>query len=691
MKAELTPNQELDLETLCVSITERAPLPMASVEGATRIVRYGNPAFCQLMGQPLDQLVGKSFDELLPAKDRCVTLLERVFRTGRPESYTEQDASKPHPVFWSYTIWPVEAEEGLIGVMIQVTETAKLHGETVAMNEALVIGSVRQHELAAEAEDFNRLLRAEIQERIWAEEALRASEERFRVLFDFGPVAICSCDKRGVIQDYNQRASELWGRDPRRGHDGERFAEAIPLCDGNGRLLPDPESPIIEVLTGRAFLKDENVFIQRPDGTRIAAVATFVPMKDRQGEIVGAITAFYDVTERRLLEQSLIGRAEDLVRADRSKNEFLAMLAHELRNPLAPLRNVAEILQVADVTVEAREQAQGILLRQIENMSRMVDDLLDVSRITHGKVHLRKEVVRLDEVTTAAAAVATPGMEARRQKLSISLPASPIYLSADATRLEQVLANLLGNASKYSDMEAHISLSAEVDHPAGEEASQVILRVRDNGLGIASDMLPYIYDLFVQSPRALDRPYGGLGVGLTLVQRLVQLHGGSVEAHSEGLGRGSEFVVRLPILSAAPAASSASPPTAPTRESRLRILIVDDNADSARSMSSLQRLRGHETRMAFSGPEAVTVAAEFSPELVLLDIGLPGIDGFEVARRLRAMPKTADALIVAMTGYGSEEDRATAKEAGFDEYLVKPINLDFLRDWLRRRSADPSR
>ena len=337
----------------------------------------------------------------------------------------------------------------------------------------------------------------------------------------------------------------------------------------------------------------------------------------------------------------------------------------------------------------------------------MIDDLLDVSRITEGKIELRLRPVALADILTAAASVARSGITARRQELTISLPDTPIFLNADATRLDQVFGNLLGNACKYSDPGCHIWLSAEVAPAAGSsfssepghqegrgpegdegsvpEPQEVIVRVRDDGMGIAADLLPHIFDLFVQSTRALDRAHGGLGIGLTLVQRLVKLHGGSVEARSDGIGHGSEFIVRLPIIPV-PVAIPPPPvltPSAP--ETSRRMLIVDDNEDSARSMEMLQRRRNYETRTAFTGPDAVAAAAEFAPEVVLLDLGLPGMDGFEVARRLRAMPTLAGAFLIAMSGYGSDKDRAEARDAGFDEYLIKPINLDLLRERLRSR------
>jgi two-component system CheB/CheR fusion protein len=389
------------------------------------------------------------------------------------------------------------------------------------------------------------------------------------------------------------------------------------------------------------------------------------------------VLAIEDITDRRAHEATLAERASDLLRADRSKDEFLAMLAHELRNPLAPLRNAAAILQAPGADDDACRQAQSIMARQIGNMTRMIDDLLDVSQITEGKIVLRKEVVSLETVFDAAASIAGPGIAARGQELTVTLPDEPVFLNGDAPRLDQIFGNLLGNACKYSERGGKISLRAE------RGPGEVIVRVRDDGNGIAPELLPYIFDLFMQATRASDRSYGGLGIGLTVVQRLVALHGGTVEARSAGAGHGSEFVVRLPAISGRVALPA--PPAASGNERSFRMLIVDDNVDAAETMALFQGIRGHQTRTAHTGPDAIELAASFLPEVVLLDIGLPGMDGYEVARKLRTMPELDGAFLVAMTGYGSVEDRACAKEAGFDRHLVKPADLDVLRGWLRSK------
>jgi len=392
---------------------------------------------------------------------------------------------------------------------------------------------------------------------------------------------------------------------------------------------------------------------------------------------------------QRLLQsanQQLAKRIEELAQADRNKDEFLAMLAHELRNPLAPLRNAGEILQMEKSTGEDRAQAVQIIDRQTENMSRMLDDLLDVSRITEGKIELRKQVVSLHDLLTSAAQLVGPQARAQGQTLTLSLPEQPVMLDADSTRLDQVFGNLLGNAIKYSGAGRNIWVSARLTGDS-TDTPEVVISVRDDGAGIEPTLLPRIFDLFVQATRALDRRHGGLGIGLTLVNRLVKLHGGHVEARSDGPGHGSEFLVHLPVMRDAPVQTVQ--PSSDTPSGSRRILIVDDNEDAARSLATLHKRHGHVTETAFTGPAAIVAAAEFLPEVVLLDIGLPGIDGYEVARQLRAVPHLSHVRLIAMSGYGSEKDRERAQQAGFDEYLVKPLDLAKLRALLQDPVKDP--
>jgi PAS domain S-box-containing protein len=400
-----------------------------------------------------------------------------------------------------------------------------------------------------------------------------------------------------------------------------------------------------------------------------------------QGQVEWVVGTDLDVTERRLAAEALVANAKQLTEADRRKDEFLAMLAHELRNPLAPMRNMTEVLKTATLNEEEKQNSLAILTRQLGNMSRMIDDLLDAARITQGKIELRKKVVALEEMVKAAVSLAQADGMKRGQEVLLQLPDEAVYLDADPTRIEQVLGNLLNNARKYSDDGSPIKVRVERD------GSEVVISVSDRGVGIDAQLLPRIFELFVQESRTLERERGGLGIGLTLAERLVRLHGGSIEAKSAGAGQGAEFSVRLPMLmdekSAAIEKRTGAPAARVVRERPRRILIVDDNEDSACSLALLHERRGHETRIAFTGPDAVAAAAEFLPEVVILDVGLPGMNGFEVARRIRALPGLADAFLVAMSGYGNEEDLAEGKRAGFNEYLVKPVDLKKLREWIR--------
>ncbi len=645
------------------------------VEGEAHIVRFANPAFCRLMHRAAEDLCGKPLAELLPERDECIRLLDRVYRDCQPEFHIEQEDSQPHPVFWSYTMWPLTEEGNLVGIMLQVTETAEVHAKTIAMNEALLLGAIRQHEMTEAAEDLNAQLRAEVVARqaIARELSEKAEQlaEKARLL-DLTYDAIIVRGAAGEIRYWNHGAEELYGWSR-----SEALGKISHILLRTEYSTPLPEITEILFRTGR--WAGELIHTTR-GGRRIIVFIRKTMDRDSDGNPKAVLENITDITARRALEDSLSERAEQLARADRSKDEFLAMLAHELRNPLAPLRNAAEILETPQASPGERGQALRIIRRQLENMARMIDDLLDVSRITEGKIELREESVALQAILRTSADLARPALTAHRQELLVSMPSDPIFLNADATRLEQVFSNLLNNACKYSGEGSRVSIVAE--RGASAESPEAIVRVADDGVGIDPELLPRIFDLFVQANRAPDRAHGGLGIGLTLVRRLVTLHGGSVEAHSRGWGYGCEFVVRLPILREAPAAPVA--PSLEQPETPRRILIVDDNTDSANSMAMLQSRRGHMVRTAFTGPEALAIAPDFLPEVVLLDIGLPGMDGHEVARRLRKMPATSNSLLLAMTGYASPADRLATRDAGFDDHLVKPVDLEALRNWLVR-------
>ncbi len=361
-----------------------------------------------------------------------------------------------------------------------------------------------------------------------------------------------------------------------------------------------------------------------------------------------------------------------LTEADRRKDEFLAMLAHELRNPLAPIRNAIQIMRLVGPADPDLERSRDMIDRQVEHMTRLVDDLLEVSRITGGKIKLQKETVDLVAVVARAVETSRPLIDARQHELTVAFPPEPIVLEADPTRLAQVISNLLNNAAKYTENGGHIWLTIN------REGGEVVVQVRDNGIGMPVDLLPRVFELFTQADRSLDRSQGGLGIGLTLVKSLVTLHGGRVTAHSEGPSKGSEFVVRLPkSAEGRENESSMDRPTtgqAAAVASCRRILVVDDNKDSAESIAMLLRLWGHDVRTALDGKTALETAQAFRPQVVLLDIGLPNVDGYQVAKQLRQDYGQDGLLLVAVTGYGQREDRRRSAEAGFDRHLVKPVN-----------------
>jgi PAS domain S-box-containing protein len=466
---------------------------------------------------------------------------------------------------------------------------------------------------------------------------------------------------------------------------------------------PDPESPVgtFEVLrTGKpvlvAGITDEMIVNAAKDARHLELLRTLdlkayicVPLAV-SGEIIGVLT-FATAESGRTYTEDDLGLAMDLAQrvataientklykalreADRRKDEFLATLAHELRNPLAPIRNALEILKMPRVAGDTVERARAMLERQVHHVVRLVDDLLDVSRVMGGKIELRREPVELAAVIARAVETVQPLIDAKQHELHIALPSESMLLDADAVRLSQVVCNLLTNAAKYTDPGGHIWLDAERDQ------QMAIVRVRDNGIGLDPSMTTRIFDLFVQVDHATTRSQGGLGIGLTLAKNLVEMHNGSIEAHSVGVGRGAEFVIRLPLSMSN---QHVDPQPVRTLEDKRspagsgsRLLVVDDNHDSAESLSMLLRARGHEVRVAFSGPAALEIARDYAPEIVFLDIGMPGMDGYEVARRLREQGGSPDVVLVAITGWGQKEDRRRSAESGFNHHLVKPVDPD---------------
>jgi two-component system CheB/CheR fusion protein len=380
--------------------------------------------------------------------------------------------------------------------------------------------------------------------------------------------------------------------------------------------------------------------------------------------------------QRAALEVALRSKIDELAEVDRRKDEFLAMLGHELRNPLAPVTTALQIMRIHESEPSRVARSREIVERQIEHMTRLIDDLLDVSRITRGKIELREQPLLLSSVIERAVESARPLIDERGHRIVLDLPTEPVTFLADPARLAQVFANLLNNAAKYTDVGGRISLHARVD------GANLVVGVKDDGPGLTRELQKHAFELFMQGPQTRGRARGGLGIGLTLVRRLVELHGGMVEALSEGPGKGTEFVVRLP-LRFPPVADGAPPMAAVPPGPKRRILVVDDNVDAAEALGELLRDYGHEVVTAHDGPQALDNARLHHPEIILLDISMPEMDGYEVARRVRDELGLGDALLIALSGYGEDRHRRLAREAGFDQHVTKPVDAAKLEALLK--------
>jgi PAS domain S-box-containing protein len=528
--------------------------------------------------------------------------------------------------------------------------------------DGYLVYPVEPRELVANVEALLRTRRAE--------RTAREQGELLRVTLASIGDAVIATDTHGRVTFLNPVAQAWTGWDETAAvgaaldavlqlvHEETRQRIAIAAAGSGGSLPGD----------------SHHLLIARGGGERpVESRAT--PIRDGDGAVVGIVIVLRDVTERRRIEATLR-------EANRHKDEFLAMLAHELRNPLAPIRNAIQLLNRVGSQDVAELEARAIIERQLEHLVRLVDDLLDVSRITRGLIKLHKEPVDLATVVARAVESSRPLIDARRHRLTVNLPAEPLPVSADLVRLAQVILNLLNNAAKYTPEGGRILLTVERGEAGPNPHAEAVVRVRDTGMGIPAAMLGKVFDLFTQVESSQHRAEGGLGIGLTLVRRLTEMHGGTVAVNSGGAGAGAEFVVRLPLLESAQAPAADSAHAQARRPSVRRILVVDDNHDSADSLAMLLRLFGNDVRTAYDGRQGITIAAAYQPDLILLDLGLPGMNGIEVARQIRLSDTGRRPQIVALSGYGTEEDRRQTRQAGFDAHLIKPLDLETLQAML---------
>jgi PAS domain S-box-containing protein len=476
-----------------------------------------------------------------------------------------------------------------------------------------------------------------------------------------------------VVTSWNAGAERLYGYTA-----DEAIGRSIGILQPGDR--PNELPSLMAKVTHGESIDNFPAVRRRKDGTLIDVSLTLSPIKDTRGQTIGVSAIARNITEAVRLRRQLQEQAKQLAEEARLKDEFLAMLAHELRNPMAPICNGIDVLRLLPPSGAEAKQVLDMMEEQTHNLVRLIDDLLDVSRVTRGKMELRQERVALTTIITNAVQTAQPLIHAKGHELTLMQTREQLYVHGDPTRLSQVIANLLNNAAKYTPQGGKISLNTE------RIGDQVAIRVQDNGVGIASDVLSSIFDIFVQADNSLDRSQGGLGIGLTLVRSLVELHGGTVEATSDGLGKGSEFIVRLPISQASGAIpKEASDLSDETKSFPFnRILVVDDVPPAALLVAIMLRSKGQQVRMAESGPEALTMIEQEMPSLILSDISMPGMNGYELAQEIRRRPEWNGIWLVALTGYGRESDKKLAKEAGFNGHLVKPINTEDLECLLCR-------
>lgn len=571
----------------------------------------------------------------------------------------------------------VEDEQALL----RDRSEASARAYRVAVSTGLLTGFTALGSVAG----FLVLLRRHLVARARDAFVIAEQAERLRTTLASIGDAVIATDGEGRITTMNAVAEELTGWSVA---DALGQPLEVPFRIVNEETRKTVESPVSRALREGVIvgLANHTILISK-NGREWPIDDSAAPIRCAEGEIVGCVLVFRDITERKHSEMELRQLAADLSEADRRKDEFLATLAHELRNPLAPVRNAVQLLRLKGPDSPELRWGREVIERQVGHLTRLIDDLLDISRITRNKLELRKERVELSDVIQGAVETSRPIIEQCGHELIVKLPSRPVYLDADLVRLAQVFMNLLTNAAKYTEEQGKIWLTAE------RQNGEVIVSVKDTGVGIPVDKLPRLFELFFQVDRSLERSQGGLGIGLSLVRRLVELHGGKVEAHSDGPKKGSEFIVRMPVLpdnapqyGESKADEDAQRQSAPKR----RVVLVDDHVDSALSLAMLLRFDGHDVQVANDGLAGYGLAEKTRPEVVLLDIGMPKMNGFEVCRRIRQQDWGKDVVLIALTGWGQDEDRRTTEGVGFNAHLVKPVDYSELKRLLRETSGTPA-
>ncbi len=511
--------------------------------------------------------------------------------------------------------------------------------------------------------------------------ALRESEERYRTLFDLGPVAVYSCDASGVIQEFNRRAAELWGRAPAPGDTDERFCGSFKMFRPDGTFMPHEQCPMADVLSGAiSVVHDGEVYIERPDGSRVVVIVTIRPLKNEQGAITGAINCFYDITARNQAEEELRQAKQQAEVANRAKDHFLAALSHELRTPLTPVLMTLTAMEFnTDLPPAVRDDVK-MMRRNVELEGKLIDDLLDLSRITTGKLRLNFGVLDINDLIKHVCEMCGSNIREKGIRLHCDLDENARPVIGDPARLQQVFWNLLNNAAKFTPEGGQIHLTTE---NIGNEDGPVRVTVRDTGKGVASEFLPRIFDAFDQGEVGITREFGGMGLGLAISKLLVEQHRGTIRAQSAGPSKGATFVVELPPATREQAvgAPAQSPAGGNRHAGPLRLMVVEDHADTAVVLSRLLSASGHTVEAVTTAAAALARVTEQPFDIVLCDLGLPDMTGYELMKQIKTR---CGAKGIAMSGYGMEEDIRKGEQAGFSDHLVKPVNMSQLEQSIRR-------
>ncbi len=676
---------------------EAAPTPYVVLSPAFIILAV-NDAFLEASHRPRASLVGRMVFDVFPdnPNDPAPTglknlrrSLERVLHARCTDTMAVQQydiplGTPPDVQFverhWCPVNVPVLGEDGEVRYILHCVEEVSrmLDVQTELADQASTIATQ-----ALEIESVQVRLRASELHALTFARQVEAERRRLNAVLEAAPIGIVVTDVEGRLVSTNPANHALWGPGQTRAGELLDFSKLRGWWaedSHRGQPVQPQRWPMARVLQGE-YIAGETIEIQsfhQPPVSRIVLVSA-APIRDPFNQILGGVTAVMDITDRVKAEQGLR-------ESDRRKDEFLAMLAHELRNPLAPIRAAADLLALAGGESERTRQTAAVITRQVRHLTAMVDDLLDVSRVTRGLVKLESVVLDARRIILDAVEQVRPLAEARQHRLEVRTPREPVRVQGDAKRLVQVMTNLLNNAVKYTPSPGWIEVVLR------QEGSQAVITVQDNGIGMQPDLVETAFELFAQAQRTSDRSQGGLGIGLALVRRLVELHGGQVVAYSEGPGRGSCFTVRLPVNAEPESGDVSSTETGQSavhapREA-LKVLVVDDNVDAAQMLALLVETLGHHAAVENSSSAALARAAQDPPDVCLLDIGLPDVDGYELARRLRAQAGEHRLTLVAVTGYGQEQDRDRARHAGFDHHLVKPADTTVLAQLLEHAAAE---